>query len=181
MIKAYLTNNYKKLEGFISQDAYNSICACFYHSFSSFYDEAIYTAYDGIDFTSLTRSQKTTFLLNKAYLDLFKTYTPDYKKVKAFISNTPRKSERECLSFFSDMFDGYSSKKTYIEKQFAELKKYYQGNTVSLGGGTLGHFYKIKNIAIELFDFIFYNNIFIEGVGAEIKEIFSIYMSFNSN
>ena len=28
----YLTNNYKKLEGFISQDAYKSICACFYLS-----------------------------------------------------------------------------------------------------------------------------------------------------
>lgn len=172
----YLTNNYKELESLISKDAYNSMRACFYHSLSSFYDGAIYTAYDGIDFNSLTRSQKTTFLINKAYLDLFKTHNANYKKVKAFIDNTSRKSERECLSFFADMFDGYSSKKSYIEKQFAELKKYYQGNTVSLGGGTLGHFYKIKNIAIELFDFIFYNNIFIEGVGAEIKEIFSLYI-----
>ena len=172
----YLINDYKELESLISKDAYNSISACFYHSLSSFYDETIYTAYDRIDFTSLTRSQKTTFLLNKAYLDYFKTYKHDYKKVKAFINNTSRKSERECLSFFADMFDGYSSKKNQIEKLFAELKKYYEGNTVSLGGGSLGHFYKIKNIAIELFDFIFYNNIFIEGVGAEIKEIFSIYI-----
>ena len=172
----YLTNNYKELESLISKDAYNTMSACFYHSLSSFYDEAIYTAYDGIDFTSLTRSQKTTFLLNKAYLDLFKTHNANYKKVKAFINNTSRKSERECLSFFADMFDGYSSKKFYIEKQFAELKKYYQGNTVSFGGGTLGHLYKIKNIAIELFYFIFYNNIFIEGAGAEIKEILSLYI-----
>ena len=172
----YLTNNYKELESLISKNAYNSMRACFYHSLSSFYDGAIYTAYDGIDFNSLTRSQKTTFLINKAYLDLFKAHNANYKKVKAFIDNTSRKSERECLSFFADMFDGYSSKKSYIEKQFAELKKYYQGNTVSLGGGTLGHFYKIKNIAIELFDSIFYNNIFIEGVGAEIKEIFSLYI-----
>lgn len=130
----YLTNNYKELESLISKDAYNTMSACFYHSLSSFYDEAIYTAYDGIDFTSLTRSQKTTFLLNKEYLDLFKTHNANYKKVKAFINNTSRKSERECLSFFADMFDGYSSKKFYIEKQFAELKKYYQGNTVSFGG-----------------------------------------------
>lgn len=172
----YLTNNYKELESLISKDAYNTMSACFYHSLSSFYDEAIYTAYDGIDFTSLTRSQKTTFLLNKEYLDLFKTHNANYKKVKAFINNTSRKSERECLSFFADMFDGYSSKKFYIEKQFAELKKYYQGNTVSFGGGTLGHLYKIKNIAIELFYFIFYNNIFIEGAGAEIKEILSLYI-----
>lgn len=172
----YLTNNYKELESLISKDAYNSMRACFYHSLSSFYDGAIYTAYDGIDFNSLTRSQKTTFLINKAYLDLFKTHNANYKKVKAFIDNTSRKSERECLSFFADMFDGYSSKKSYIEKQFAELKKYYQGNTVSLGGGTLGHFYKIKNIAIDLYNFIFYNNIFIEGVAAEIKEIFSLYI-----
>lgn len=172
----YLTNNYKELESLISKDAYNSISACFYHSLSSFYDRAIYTAYDGIEFNSLTRSQKTTFLLNKSYLYFFKTYNANYKKVKAFINNTSRKSERECLSFFADMFDGYSSKKSYIEKQFAELKKFYQGNTVSFGGGTLGYFYKIKNIAIELFDFIFYNNIFIEGVGAEIKEIFLLYI-----
>lgn len=172
----YLTNDYKALEDFISKDAYNSISSCFYHSLFSFYDAAIYTAYEGIDFTSLTRSQKTTFLLNKAYLDFFKIYTANYQKVKAFIDNTSRKSERECLSFFADMFDGYSSKKTYIEKQFSELKKHYQGNTISLGGGTLGHFYKIKNIAIELFNFIFYNNIFIEGVGAEIKEIFALYI-----
>ena len=156
----YLTNDYKGLEDFISKDAYNSISSCFYHSLFSFYDAAIYTAYEGIDFNSLTRSQKTTFLLNKACLDFFKIYTANYQKVKAFIDNTSRKSERECLSFFADMFDGYSSKKTYIEKQFSELKKHYQGNTVSLGGGTLGHFYKIKNIAIELFNFIFYNNIY---------------------
>ena len=101
--------------------------ACFYHSLSSFYDGAIYTAYDGIDFNSLTRSQKTTFLINKAYLDFFKTHNTNYKKVKAFIDNTSRKSERECLSFFADMFDGYSSKKSYIEKQFAELKNIIKG------------------------------------------------------
>ena len=172
----YLTNDYKGLEDFICKDAYNSISSCFYHSLFSFYDAAIYTAYEGINFNSLTRSQKTTFLLNKAYLDIFKIYTANYQKVKVFIDNTSRKSERECLSFFADMFDGYSRKKNYIEKQFSELKKYYQGNTVSLAGGTLGHFYKIKNIAIELFNFIFYNNIFIEGVGAEIKEIFSLYI-----
>lgn len=172
----YLTNNYKELESLISKDAYNSMRACFYHSLSSFYDGAIYTAYDGIDFNFLTRSQKTTFLINKAYLDLFKTHNANYKKVKAFINNTSRKSERECLSFFADMFDGYSSKKSYIEKQFAELKNYYQGKKVSFGGGTLRHFYKIQNIAIELYNFIFYNNIFIEGVAAEIKEIFSLYI-----
>lgn len=120
----YLTNDYKGLENFISKDAYNSISSCFYHSLFSFYDAAIYTAYEGIDFNSLTRSQKATFLLNKAYLDFFKIYTPNYQRVKAFINNISRKSERECLSFFADMFDGYSSKKTYIEKQFSELKKH---------------------------------------------------------
>lgn len=172
----YLTNDYRKLESLISKDVYNSLSACFYHSLFSFYDSAIYTAYKEIDFHSFTHSQKAAFLLNKAYLDFFKTYTANYQNVKAFVNNTSRKSERECLSFFADMFDGYSSKKTYIEKQFSELKKHYQGNTVSLGGGSLRHFYKIKNIAIELFDFIFYNNVFIEGVGAEIKEIFSLYI-----
>lgn len=172
----YLNNDYKELKSLISKDAYNSICACFYHSLSSLYDDAIYTAYERIDFSSLTRSQKTTFLLNRAYLNFFKTFTADYHKVKAFISNISSESERECLSFFAEMFDGYSSRKTYIEKQLAKLKKYYQGNTVPLGGGTLGPFYKIKNIAIELYNFIFYNNIFIEGVGAEIKEIFLLYI-----
>lgn len=172
----YLTNDYKELESFICKDSYNSICSCFYHSLWSFYDDAIYTAYEEIDSNSLTRSQEVTFLLNKSYLDIFKKYTANYQKVKAFINNISRKSERECLSFFTDMFDGYSSKKNYIEKQFSELKKYYQSNTISLGGGTLAHFYKIKNIAIELFNFIFYNKIFIEGVGAEIKEIFSLYI-----
>ena len=172
----YLTNDYKALENLISKDACNSICACFYHSLSSLYDDAIYTAYERIDFSSLTLSQKTTFLLNRAYLNFFKTFTADYHKVKAFISNISSESERKCLSFFSEMFDGYSSKKNYIEKQLADLKKIYQGNTVSLGGGTLGHLYRIKNIAIELYGFIFYNNIFIEGAGAEIKEIFSLYI-----
>lgn len=172
----YLTNDYKELESLISKDACNSICACFYHSLSSLYDDAIYTAYERIDFSSLTLSQKTTFLLNKAYLNFFKTFTADYHKVRAFISNISSESERKCLSFFAEMFDGYSSKKTHIEKQLAKLKNYYKGNTVSLGGGTLGPFYKIKNIAIELYDFIFYNNIFIEGAGAEIKEIFSLYI-----
>lgn len=172
----YLTNNYKELECVISNNAHNPISSCFYHSLFSFYDDAIYASYNGIDFNSLIISQKATFLLNKIYLDSFKTYILNYQKVKAFINNVSQKSEKECLSFFNDMFDGYANKKTYVRKQLSELKKYYQGNTISLDGGTLENFYNIKDIAIELYNFIFYNNIFIEGFSAEIKEIFSTYI-----
>ena len=172
----YLTNNYKELESLVAKDDYNSLSSCFYHSIYSLYDSAICTSYENIDFNSLTHSQKAVFLLNKAHLDLFKRYTYNYQKIKSFINNTPHKSQKECLSLFAEIFDGYSSKKTYIEKQLKELKKHYQGNSISLDGKTLGHFYKIKNVAIELFNFILYNKIFIEGVCGEIKDIFSLYI-----
>lgn len=172
----YVHNDYQELEKFISNDEYNSISFCFYHSLLSLYDSKIYTTYENICFTSLNQSQKVTYLLNKAYLDFFKTYNLNYQTVKAFINNISHLSEKECVSLFVNMFDGFVNEKSYILDQLSELKKYYLGETISLSGGTLGPFYKIKNIVMEIYNFIFYNNIFIERVGKEIKDIFSLYV-----
>ena len=55
--------------------------------------------------------------------------------------------------------DGSKDKLLYINDELNKLRHLYDDKVITMGG-TLGALYNIKNIAIEMYDFYFYNKLF---------------------
>ena len=169
----YLQNNFVAIEELSVKE--NSIMKkCFYQQFYSFYNPMMVKEYDELDFKGLSESNKLGYLYNKALLDFWSTFIYSLKNMSNYYNAIPSREQKQLLSLYKESTDGFQDRKVLINEKLNKLIDLYSANTFSFSG-TLGHFYEIKDSAIELYKFHFYNNLFCERRD-DLKKVLRLYI-----
>lgn len=169
----YLSNDYLKLLE-ISKDDDNLFRKAFCLHLIQFYNDGVYEAYKQLGFIELDDLKTLNFQYNKAMLEFTSRFVYSLSNVKDTLQSITSEERKRVLSLYTEIVDGLNGKTLYINKELRKLKNLYQDNMVVIGG-SLSSLYNIKNIAIEIYSFYFYNYLFIEKRG-DIKNILSLYI-----
>ena len=173
LYKYYLSNNYKELLNLLESEQ-NNLKKDFYQHFITYYTKQMWNSYHKIAFYELNDNAKLIYLYNYAVLDSFRSYRFDLTKLSNYLDNITSKEKQKLYSLFKEIANGFKDKKIYLKDKLEKLKTFYSGNTISTNSSLL-ELYNIKSVAIEVYNYYFYNTLFCEHL-ADIKVILSIYI-----
>ena len=171
--KYYLSNNYKELLNLLESEQ-NNFKKDFYQHFITYYTKQMWNSYHKIAFYELNDNAKLIYLYNYAVLDSFRSYRFDLTKLSNYLDNITSKEKQKLYSLFKEIANGFKDKKIYLKDKLEKLKTFYSGNTISTNSSLI-ELYNIKSVAIEVYNYYFYNTLFCEHL-ADIKAILSIYI-----
>lgn len=169
----YLTNDYAMLSKIVTSET-DAFKKTFYLHFIQFYNKEVFEAYADISRKKLSPSHRLAYLYNQVMLDYIFKYTYSLGELREYAQGLSSKGQKQILSFYAELADGSKDKLLYINDELNKLRHLYDDKVITMGG-TLGALYNIKNIAIEMYDFYFYNKLFFELRG-DIKKIFARYI-----
>lgn len=174
LYECYLTNEYQKLLE-ISEIDSDLFKKAFYLHLIKFYNEEVFESYKQLGATELDAIQSLNYQYNKAMLDSISRWCYSLSGIKELIQKIPSEETKQALSLYEEVLERLDKKILYINTELKKLKNLYcDSNVVSLGW-SLSSLYRIKDVAIEIYNFYFYNNLFIEKRG-DIKEVLALYL-----
>ncbi len=170
----YLENNYIEIHNQIN-NKYEDNEHYFYSHFFCFYNQVIVDSYKEIDFGALSECDKLGFLYNKNLIEYWTSFQYNLKTLRDYFDAIPSQEQKNLLSIYRETFDGFQDRRNVINKKLNDLNDVYSGNTVSLEGNLLVPLFEIKNLAIELYKFHFYNKLFCEKRD-DFKKVLKVYI-----
>lgn len=174
LFMCYIENNYITIHNRIN-DKDKDLEYYFYSHFFCFYNQAIADSYKELDFDALSDYEKLGFLYNKNLLEYWTSFQYNLKSLRDYFEAIPSQEQKNLLSMYKEALDGFQDRRNIINDKLNVLNEFYSGQKVSLGGNTLEPFFEIKNVAIELYKFHFYNRLFCEYRG-DFKKVLKLYI-----
>ena len=172
--KCYLTNEYQKLLEISERDT-DLFRKSFYLHLIKFYSEEVFESYNQLGAFELDTTQKLNYQYNRSMLDFISRWVYSLSEFKDLIQKITSEERKRMLSLYGEVVDGLDKKILYINRELKKLKDLYQDSNVVSLGGSLSSLYNIKNVAIEIYSFYFYNNLFTEKRG-DIRNILALYI-----
>lgn len=173
LYNCYLNNNYTALMELLKNEQ-NVFKKAFYQHFISYYTMQMFDSIKEISFHEASTNTKLIYLYNSAILNMFGFHQLNLLKLSNYLDNIPSTEKQTLYTLFKQITDGFKDKKIYMKDKLEELKTIYLDTSVYTNN-SLVELFNIKTVALEVYNFYFYNTLFCEH-RADIKEVMSIYI-----